>query len=1464
MSETLSQDPDGLGVAYTTLTAPSYPSTPATPSSTVQDVPPGANLPPFSTFSTEIDSNGAFSSVSDRLFSDTRLLDISNWDYYTETRLVERGENGLSIITSQPQYRPWESKPVDSQVNNFSNETFSPQNGAGAAASKLPSFQSQFQAFSDPTVATTDQPTLTTLTNLTPVSPNSASSPQSQTLTTLNSSFHTLSARSYPLVPAPIQAREIPSIQQQFLDERHIQLYSHPTANLTLNNTIHSASIFPAQNGAIIQNNQIISSSPTVVTVLKSEPDLKLTSNLATLHQTDPTLKLQNIALHPTQFQNPMATLNSDTGLYNGIEKKVNGTGMMTSPTRTDFRKKERRKMRANSLESSAESDGASSNMDLGSESSGQVAAVSSTDGYNKAQHGLPVGMEQDISGGPMDKQVKKKRKRCGECIGCQRKDNCGDCAPCRNDKSHQICKQRRCEKLTEKKNLYGEPYMRGESRRGRGKGRGASSYRGRKPNGPITSLGSAGGLATGETNGGPVAPPQQTPTRPSPQPVTQPMPVQQQPMTPMPFYADPNRFPTPVWQTDPTQVSGWQGQFIQQIPTAAQTIDTYQQYPNGIYQATYQQPAFETNTFYTGAVQVLTPTNARPPSVPNQPPQMIPPRPNSNYSHTPSPSPANNVQQQQSQQQAANRQYQEYNQFGSNASNEGSQSRPSSVNSVVNQNPATPNNQNYQTNNQQQQQQQQQQSQGQQQTVYTPVSTGNFSPSSQQTQFANANSGNGQPGYPQVNTSSPQVVLHNSSGYPGNEQYGGQVQHNQWQESEQDWQNKVDQQHHYQEAQYIQNRSDNSSSNMANDNGQKMFSQADKVNLNTRIKTMILNKQQEAAKEQEMKNLDQNQTTTGHFLWYSHHQHLEPSLSADGGPFNNRPYYDRNTQQFAQTTCKIEDKSDELPAGRLNQSNFSNRNNNNHFSKTETSIEYDYYQFQQQETQENRKNCQTPQNVQSPSISSVRSPYTPNSPSSPLSSCHQKEQFLSPENTKTWLQERKKELAHFSRKLLKEPVSPDSSAQFKKTPPKVVGEEIPRCECFPPDQSPLEPGTYYTHLGCANNLRTLRYNLECQTGSTGAAIRIEKVRYTGKEGKTAQGCPIVKWVHRRVTIEEKYLVLVKHRKGHFCRSAFIVICLVVWEGVAKNNADELYSVLTEKLNKYGLQTRRRCATNDPRTCACQGIYEETCGTSFSFGCSWSMYYNGCKFTRSKDVRKFRLSVKEEESLIEEKLQHLADHVSPIYKALAPQSFKNQTRFEHIAGDCRLGTKPGKPFSGVTACIDFCAHAHKDIHNMNNGCTVVVTLTKHRDLSKSRDEQLHVLPLYVPENSDEFESKENQQSKILNGQIDVLKKYECEVRTFSEPAKRCKKNNGKKQAAANRKRKSSIEAHQQSPSVSEIQSGHVSSTVLDYFPVKSSYPSYRCLSGTLHWYRVHAKHMIQFSAHKLFEFMFYFYVCAVM
>lgn len=215
---------------------------------------------------------------------------------------------------------------------------------------------------------------------------------------------------------------------------------------------------------------------------------------------------------------------------------------------------------------------------------------------------------------------------------------------------------------------------------------------------------------------------------------------------------------------------------------------------------------------------------------------------------------------------------------------------------------------------------------------------------------------------------------------------------------------------------------------------------------------------------------------------------------------------------------------------------------------------------------------------------------------------------------------------------------------------------------------------------------------------------------------------------------------------------------MVAWEGLESDNADELYSLLTEKLNKFGLPTKRRCATNEPRTCACQGINEENCGASYSFGCSWSMYYNGCKFTRSKEVRKYRLTDRNEELIVDEKLQQLANRLSPMYKCLAPKSFKNQTLFEEMAPECRLGTNFGRPFSGVTACVDFCAHAHKDLHNMIDGLTVVVTLTKHRGLAKPTEEQLHVLPMYVAEDTDEFGSTGNQAEKIENGAIEALEK----------------------------------------------------------------------------------------------------------
>lgn len=264
-----------------------------------------SSLPSFTTFTTELDPS---------------------WDYY------DRDRSSSDVISSHNNSytRPWEMETKEKGFEPFS---------------KLPSFQSQFHSYGETNMM--PEPSLPQVTPVpVPMSPNSAATaspghgsltqltpihPLQNGLATLSSpSFHTLTAvnaRPYPLVPAPIQARDIPAINQQYMDERHIQLYQPITT-------------YPPQN---------------VVTVLKNEPA---------------TYEIKN-GLHHTSFQNPM--------LDNGFDNmKIENNHKIVTPVRNnDVRKKERRKIRASSLESSAESE--SSAMEMNDGNPGQVAAISST-----------------------------------------------------------------------------------------------------------------------------------------------------------------------------------------------------------------------------------------------------------------------------------------------------------------------------------------------------------------------------------------------------------------------------------------------------------------------------------------------------------------------------------------------------------------------------------------------------------------------------------------------------------------------------------------------------------------------------------------------------------------------------------------------------------------------------------------------------------------------------------------------------------------------------------------------------------------------------------------------------------------------------------------------------------------------------------------------------------------------------
>merc|ERR1719341_490747 len=328
-----------------------------------------------------------------------------------------------------------------------------------------------------------------------------------------------------------------------------------------------------------------------------------------------------------------------------------------------------------------------------------------------------------------------------------------------------------------------------------------------------------------------------------------------------------------------------------------------------------------------------------------------------------------------------------------------------------------------------------------------------------------------------------------------------------------------------------------------------------------------------------------------------------------------------------------------------------------------------------------------------------------------------------------------------------------------------------PPCDC---QGTAVDNGPYYVHLGHAVSRSGLRAHFEKLTGLKGSALRIEAIKFSGKEGKTEEECPIAKWILRRTNDEEKVLVVAKQRFGHRCEYTWTIMLIVQWDGLPRQMADRAYMEIAEKTAAYGTETERQCGANRKKTCACQGLNMDFSGASYTFGCNWTKYHNICKFCRSFDVHKFKLKDDSAEEGLEDICLELTNTVGDIYRNLAPASHANMCLFEEVAGNCRIGDerKTGRPFSGITTVCDFCAHSHKDSNNMVGGATAIVTLLRpqDRDVKKPEEQQYHVLPLYCPDMTDREVNE-----KVAGGGLEVLDKFARTIAVRDEKMAGCKR-----------------------------------------------------------------------------------------
>ena len=120
---------------------------------------------------------------------------------------------------------------------------------------------------------------------------------------------------------------------------------------------------------------------------------------------------------------------------------------------------------------------------------------------------------------------------------------------------------------------------------------------------------------------------------------------------------------------------------------------------------------------------------------------------------------------------------------------------------------------------------------------------------------------------------------------------------------------------------------------------------------------------------------------------------------------------------------------------------------------------------------------------------------------------------------------------------------------------------------------------------------------------------------------------------------------------------------MVRWD--AFDNADDAYDQIRKTVGTRGIPLSRECIANKQKDCVCQGSEEEYKGGSFTFGCSYSERWDGCKFGHGNPDRfidRFRLvegTDPMEKQVVAEIVHRLADTFSPFVQKYAPDSYRN-------------------------------------------------------------------------------------------------------------------------------------------------------------------------------------------------------------